>query len=97
MKITDPRPELTYDSADWKKLLERAEKVNGMLTGTLHGFRCGGLRLHRGGKGYVLRPDFDPNSSIWTSQAEYEADKAKWLLPYQEEIKELLRQLDLGR
>ncbi|MHB1167048.1 MAG: hypothetical protein ACYC0N_00725 [Carboxydocellales bacterium] len=91
--MIDPRPELAYDSADWKKLLEIAETVNGKLAGTLHGFRCCGLRLHRGGKGYVLRPDFDPNSSMWTSQAEYESDRDKWLLPYREKLIELLRKL----
>ncbi|MFZ3172057.1 MAG: hypothetical protein WA118_08765 [Carboxydocellales bacterium] len=91
--MIDPRPDLAYDSADWEKLLEIAEKADRILTGILHGLRCCGLRLHRGGKGYVLRPDFDPNSSMWTSQAEYETDRDKWLLPYQEKIIELLRKL----
>lgn len=92
--ITDPRKDdLKYDSASWTKLLELARKKDPMLAGTLHGFRCGGLRLHRGGKGYALRPDFDPQTSIWTSVTEYEADRDKWLMPYRKEIVELLQQL----
>jgi hypothetical protein len=64
-----------------------------MVAGTLHGFRCGGLRLHRGGKGYALRPDFDPATSIWETTEQYAKDREEWLMPYADKIVELLRQL----
>lgn len=91
--ITDPRPDLTYDSEAWTKLLKLAREKSKMLAGTIHGFRCAGLRLHRGGKGYALRPDFDPKTSIWVDKEDYEIDRNKWLIPYQKEIIELLSQL----
>ncbi|HHV42088.1 MAG TPA: hypothetical protein GXX72_04485 [Clostridiaceae bacterium] len=89
--MTDPRPDLKYDSQDWTKLLKMAERINKSLAITLHGFRCGGCRLHRG-KRWVLRPDFDPSSSIWENQEEFEADRGKWLNPYKFEVLNLLKQ-----
>ena len=91
--VTDPRPDLSYDSAEWSKFLTLASEKNEMLAGTLHGFRCGGLRLHRSSKGYLLSPDFDPNTSTWTSKAQYEADRNRWLMPYQKDIIDLLNKL----
>lgn len=92
-KSTDPRPDLAYDSKDWVRLLKLAKKMDPELAGILHGFRCGGLRLHRGGRGWALRPDFDPKTSIWESRTDYETDRDKWLIPYQDKIIELLRRL----
>lgn len=91
--MEDPRPDLQYDSNDWTRLLNNAEAKDPMLAGVLHGFRCGGLRLHKGAKGYALRPDFDPLTSIWKSKSEYEIDRDKWLIPSQGEIVELLNNL----
>lgn len=92
-QVMDPRPDLAYDSEEWTRLLNMASEKNEMLAGTLHGFRCGGLRLHRGSKGYALRPDLDPKTSIWTSKAQYEADRDKWLMPYQQDIIDLLNKI----
>ncbi|MBS3969648.1 MAG: hypothetical protein KGZ94_05980 [Clostridia bacterium] len=88
----DPRQDLEADSVLWTKLLRRAGKLDLMLAGTLHGFRCGGLRIKRGRTGYLLRPDFDPigNLAIWKDQEEYEHDKLMHLFQYRAEIKELM-------
>lgn len=91
--MKDPRPDLTYDSADWTRLLTMAAAKDNMCAGVLHGFRCGGLRLHRGGKGWALRPDFDPDTSIWTDKDSYFADRDKWLVPFTGMIVELLKKL----
>lgn len=58
----DPRPDLEADSALWTKLLRRAQKIDPMLAGTLHGFRCGGLRIKRGRTGYLLLSNFPLSS-----------------------------------
>jgi hypothetical protein len=90
--ITDPRYDLAEDSARWVRFLELAEKQDPMLAGTLHGFRCQGTRLRLGRSGYVLRPEIDPIRG-WLSQAEYERERDKWLMPHISTIKDLLRQL----
>ena len=89
---TDPRPDLAEDSALWVRFLELAEKQDPMLAGTLHGFRCLGTRLRQGRSGYVLRPEIDPIRG-WLSQAEYEKERDKWLMPHISTIKDLLKQL----
>lgn len=86
----DPRPDLAHDSKDWKRLLAPAAAEDIQLAWILHAFRCVGLRLHKDGNGYSLRPEFDPKSSQWTSQARYEEDKDKWLMPYREKIIKVL-------
>jgi hypothetical protein len=91
--MTDPRPDLKYDSQEWTNLLLIASDKNLMLAGVLHGFRCCGLRLHKGKDGYVLRPDLDPESSKWTTKEQYFEDRDRWLVPHQEEIVELLNLL----
>lgn len=93
--MKDPRSDLSYDSKEWTKLLTTAEQVNLELAGVLLGFRCGGLRLHRGGQGWFLRPDLDPEEadSLWPTKERYIIDRDKWLMPYQKEIVELLNNL----
>ena len=86
----DPRTDLTYDSKDWKRLLALAAAEDIQLAWILHAFRCVGLRLHKDGNGYSLRPEFDPKSSQWTSQREYEKDRDKWLMPHREKIIKVL-------
>jgi hypothetical protein len=90
MDWSDPRPDLAYDSKAWNFLLPMAEATNTTLAYILHGFRCGGLRLHKGGQGYALRPDLDPDTSLWATKNQYIADRDKWLMPYQEDIINLL-------
>ena len=99
---SDPRPDLKGDSTAWKRLLKLAVKVSTASTASkecqelaarLHAFRCVGLRLHWDGKAFSLRPEFDPKSSQWTSQSQYEKDRDKWLMPYKQEIIDLLNRL----
>lgn len=89
----DPRPDLAHDSKDWKRLLALAAAEDIQLAWILQGCRCVGLRLHKSSDGYSLRPDFDPRSSQWTSQAAYEKDRNKYLLPHKEKIIKLLDSL----
>ena len=93
--MIDPRPDLTYDSNDWVRLLTMADAKDDICHGVLHGFRCGGLRLQRGSKGYKLRPDLDdPVSSNWTTKEAYIADRDKWLVPCTGMIMELLKKME---
>lgn len=91
--MDDPRPDLTFDSQEWTKLLTVADKKNKDLAGVLHGFRCCGLRLERGKNGYRLRPDINIQTSIWVNKGHYIYDRDKWLVPYEKEITELLNSL----
>lgn len=90
----DPRPDLKYDSPEWTILLQALDEhcQSREFVGIMHGFRCAGLRLHRGAKGYVLRPDFDPTSK-WRTKEEYETDRNQWLMPWQEDIVRILQAL----
>ncbi len=92
--MTDPRPDLKYDSKEWTKLLQIAKKINHQLAIHLHGFRCGGCRLHRG-KRWVFKPDLDPQSSIWLNQTQFKIARAKWLNQYRLEILNLLEELEV--
>jgi hypothetical protein len=90
--MVDSRPDLANDSQEWTRLLNMAEKINLELAGTLHGMRCCGLRLIREAEGYSLRPEFNKDSK-WSNEAEYMADRNKWLVPYGKELVELLNRL----
>ncbi len=92
----DPRPDLAYDSEKWTTLLCLAGVKNQELAGILHGFRCCGLRLHKGAQGWALRPDLDPQNSKWLTKEGYFQDRDKWLMPFQKEIVEILDQLGKG-
>lgn len=94
----DPRPDLKSDTREWTRFLKLAAKINTDMAWLLNGFRCVGLRLQRvrdqhGNDQYALRPEYDPKSSKWATQAEYEKDRDKWLLPYKQEILELLNKI----
>ena len=71
----DPRPDLEEDSAVWTRLLVEAEKVDGMLAGTLHGFRGVGVRLRRIVTGWTL---WWTGEGWWKTQEDWKEDKAKW-------------------
>lgn len=90
--IRDPRPDLTYDSRDWAALLTLVTAWDRNVGGILHGFRCGGLRLHRVAGGYALAPDYGP-TSIWPDRAAYERDRNMWLRPHGQMIVAGLRAL----
>lgn len=94
----DSRPDLPR-SAEWVRLLSLAasdaEDPSG-LYGRLVTFRaCGGYLDFRGGR-WRLVATIDPTlrSSTWASEAEWKADRDRWLLPYEGEIAELLLQID---
>jgi hypothetical protein len=97
--IEDPRKDdLRYDSMDWTALLSFLERIDPDAAGVLHGFRCGGLRLHRGASGYALRPEYDPATSIWADETAYKADRDQWLLPHTDVIVRALRSMNkVGR
>jgi hypothetical protein len=89
----DPRPDLISDSEKWTTFLVLANLKNKELASILHGFRCCGLRLHKGSECWALRPDFDPENSKWLTKGEYVKDRDKWLTTYQQEIIKLLDML----
>lgn len=95
LELTDPRPDLRYDSKEWEKLFFLASEWEG-LAKILHGFRCGGLRITKQRRGYVLCPDYDTshNNSLWANKTEYDIDKNKWLMPYAKEITQVMRWMD---
>ncbi|MEK8132924.1 hypothetical protein WMW72_34085 [Paenibacillus filicis] len=76
----DPRPDLTEDHHLWAALLELAAEYDEELTALLNGFRCGGTRIRFGDTRWTLRPDIDPSGrAAWSSQAEYEGERNKYL------------------
>jgi len=91
LAIEDPRPDLP-DTELWTRFLNMAMIVDEQLAYILHGFRCSGLRLYKIRVGYVMRPEFNKDS-LWLNQKEYDVDKVKWLVKYQEEIVDLLNRL----
>lgn len=92
----EPRPDLTADNADWKRLLRLAYAKSGDdpdgVFGVLHGVRCCGARLERQrGKWRILPP------AEGTDDAEWEDLRQRWLTPHRETIAELLTQLGSSR
>jgi len=90
--MDDPRPDLKDDNVEWDWFLKRAYDMNQDLAYILHGFRCSGLRLHKIRIGYVMRPEFNKDS-LWQNQKEYDIDKNKWLVKFQQDIINLLNKL----
>ena len=91
----DPRPDFQEDSELWVVLLIEADKVNVRLWDALLGFRCVGTRLFSTADGsYVIRPHIDLSGDCgWRSVEEYKAEAARWLGPFGEQVKLLLRNL----
>jgi hypothetical protein len=83
----DPRPDLVEDSARWAALLSAAYELDGEdPTGTwaaLHVVRCLGaaIRVQRGKWRLEAGPDYD---------GDWQADRARYLLPRTATIKRLL-------
>ena len=82
----DPRPELIEDHEPWEVLLliaERSSVGDRALVNILHVLRCLGAGLVKDDKGLRITP-----GEILA--AEYEALKAKWLIPHLREIADVL-------
>ena len=97
--ITDPRPDLTEDSALWVTFLTLARAESRQLYGNLHGFRCAGTRLVKATSGqlagmYVMRPDVDPSGGGWDSVEMYEEFKIKYLKPMEPQLLKALADLN---
>jgi len=100
--ITDPRPDLTADTQHWQVLLTlamaadvKAGRKKLPLLGALHGMRCGGTQLVEAeatpGR-LVLRPILDPKAG-WTSETAYREAAAKFLRPFDRDVKAILQRL----
>jgi len=89
----DPRPDLVEDSARWTALLSAAYELDGEdPTGTwaaLHVVRCLGaaIRVQRGKWRLAAGPDYD---------GDWQADRARYLLPRTATIKRLLAAMAEG-
>jgi hypothetical protein len=94
--LTDPRPDLPDDSADWTRLLALAGAIPpAVLAGTLHGFRCCGARLTYERGHWRFTPTIDPTERVglWQTREAWERDREKWLLPFRRQILGVLAQL----
>ena len=100
--ITDPRPDLAADTQHWQVLLTlamaadvKAGRKKLPLLGALHGMRCGGTQLVEAeatpGR-LVLRPILDPKTG-WASEASYREAAAKYLSPFDRDVKAILKRL----
>ena len=96
-KINDPRADLAGDSNQWIDFLTLARKIYGdEFYYLMHGFRCCGLRIRTSEKGYILRPEVDPEGRIGFYPDEYEGMRDKYLLKQVDKIKYLLSVLRTG-
>lgn len=95
----NPRPDLQGDASKWAMLLRLAHENNEQFYGVLHGIRAGGTILKEaktasGIKRWILHPIIDPSGNKgWASQDEYNEAREKFLMPYKQELSELLSQL----
>lgn len=93
--VTDPRPDLTEDSAPWDMLLQLSLSVAPVLTQPLHTLRQGGARLRKDNNAYALRSSLtEGDSGLWESEASYKAEAAGLLGPHREKLIELLRKFN---
>lgn len=91
LRLPDPRPDLAEDSELWQELLgicHRRYGQNTELFEILRGMRCCGLRIKQGQTGYVLRPEIGDHGFM--DMAEYETMRDKYLVPYKQQIAEML-------
>ena len=87
---TDPRPDLTSDSALWARLLTFAARSCPQLTGSLRTMRQGGTTLKKlDTSTYALRPII--NKRGWKSDEAYKAKAAELLRPHHEQLVNLLQ------
>lgn len=86
----DPRPDLYADSSLWARLLRAAYALDSDdpdgLFWALHGFRCYGASLRLGEHTAILGPGE-------MSEAEYKAERERWLTPHRTELVRLLAEL----
>lgn len=92
--VADPRPDLRRDSRLWSRLLALAwgpsADCPAGVWGPLHGMRCYGVALVVTDKGIALgRGEM--------TEAEYQADRARYLMPHKDELIRLLQELGKWR
>lgn len=101
--ISDPRPDLADDTQLWTQVFVlamaldcKAKRKSNPLFGALHGMRCAGTRLVKSEKTgrLVFRPLV--GSGGWGSEADYKEAAAKYLRPFDRDMKQLLEQLNRG-
>lgn len=100
--IQDPRPDLAEDSGLWPQVftlalaLDVKAKRNKALFAALHGMRIHGTRLVKSEKTgkLVFRPLIGKDA--WASETEYKQAADEYLRPFDQDMKELLRQLNRG-
>lgn|GEM_PF-3436479 len=98
----DPRPDLAEDSHLWNELLRIAHTFHPLdaeksaeFCAVLNGMRCGGTRIRAGKSGWVLRPDINPTGRVaWSSQAEYDEMKEKYLARWLDWLRIALKRLN---
>lgn len=84
--IRDPRPDLRRDSRLWSRLLASAWDSPAGLFWALQGMRCMGAALTVGDKGIEL-------GRGERTEAEYQADRARYLMPHKARLIALLTEL----
>jgi hypothetical protein len=90
----DPRPDLGADSKLWQELFTLAAERSEEFCEVLRGFRAGGTRLRPGKTVWILRPDIETTGRFaWSSQAEYDEMKEKFLQPWIGTLGDVLKQL----
>lgn len=101
--IADPRPDLSEDTTYWTQVFVlaialdvKAGRKQSPLFGALHGMRIAGTRLVKSEKTgkLVFRPLV--GESGWASETEYKQAADEYLRPFDQDMKELLRQLNRG-
>lgn len=95
--LIDPRPELTHDTNNWKRLLrlipELSDKgVAELLQRRLWTLRSLGVILKPTRDGLKFIPLIGPECS-WEYEIDFEDLKVKYLKPYAAEIKYLLERV----
>jgi hypothetical protein len=92
----DPRPDLEEDSHLWQQVLEVASELNPDIHAVLHGFRCMGCRLVNTEAGLRMEPRIDDGESPqrygFDSEADYQRERSRWLIPVTDEVVEIFRQ-----
>jgi len=86
----DPRSDLKEDHNYWKLVLREAGKLDHKLYCILHGYRCFGNRLTID-DGILKLKKGEEWERYWVNNEDYKKENYKFLLPYRNLIKEILK------